>query len=197
MTDQFVTVVCNKCNTEYEISVTYAGMPGECGNCGEVFVFPSKEDINAAFGYDVCGQVAAAQAAEAAGEQAAEEVPQSSAEESGTQESESVAAEEPPPEPSAPAFHGAAPAEDEIFTSTIKMSRSKIAGGMIPKVSDDEYGFSYVKKSSVTESAASVTEKDIQEIKAILESNEKEASAAGAAKRKWWQYILFWIRPKE
>ena len=196
MTDQFVTVACSKCGAEYQISVTYAGMPGECGVCGEVFVFPSKEDINAAFGYDVCGQVAAAQAAEAAqtaeaaadGTEAQPVPEQPAAEQPPVQETE-------PPQPvpqeedqSAPSFQGTAPAEDEVFTSTIKMSRSKIAGGMIPKLNDDEFQFSLAKKT-VTETSA-VTEEDIKEIKAILNND----APASAPKRKWWQYLLFWIK---
>ena len=196
MTDQFVTVACSKCGAEYQISVTYAGMPGECGVCGEVFVFPSKEDINAAFGYDVCGQVAAAQAAEAAqtaeaaadGTEAQPVPEQPAAEQPPVQETE-------PPQPvpqeedqSAPSFQGTAPAEDEVFTSTIKMSRSKIAGGMIPKLNDDEFQSSLAKKT-VTETSA-VTEEDIKEIKAILNND----APASAPKRKWWQYLLFWIK---
>ena len=193
MTDQFVTVACSKCNTEYQISVTYAGMPGECGVCGEVFVFPSKEEINAAFGYDVCGQVAAAQAAEAAaaanGEQPQPAVEQQTAAQSV--EEQPAPAEVPQQEEAAaPSFQGTAPAEDEVFTSTIKMSRSKIAGGMIPKL-DDEFQFSLSKKT-VTETSA-VTEEDIQEIKAILNNDQADS----APKRKWWQYLFFWIKPKE
>ena len=201
MTDQFVTVACSKCNVEYQISVTYAGMPGECGVCGEVFVFPSKEEINAAFGYDVCGQVAAAQAAEAAANGGAEAAPaaeQPAAEQPVPGESPAPPAEEVPlPEENdqaaaAPSFQGTAPAEDEVFTSTIKMSRSKIAGGMIPKLNDDEFQFSLAKKT-VTETS-SVTEEDIQEIKAILNN---DAPASSGPKRKWWQYLLFWIKPNE
>lgn len=195
MTDQFVTVSCSKCNAEYQISVTYAGMPGECGVCGEVFVFPSKEEINAAFGYDVCGQVAAAQAAEAAaanGQQPAQPAAEQIAEEQPApaeqQPEQSAPAED---ESAGPSFQGTAPAEDEEFTSTIKMSRSKIAGGMIPKLNDDEFQFSLAKKQ-VTETT-SVTEEDIQDIKAILNSGE----SAPGPKRKWWQYIFFWIKPKE
>ena len=199
MTDQFVTVACSKCNAEYQISVTYAGMPGECGVCGEVFVFPSKEDINAAFGYDVCGQVAAAQAAEAAaaaanGEQVQPAVEQQAADQPAAEPQ--PAPEEIPQQPaeeqqaSAPSFQGTAPAEDEVFTSTIKMSRSKIAGGMIPKLEDD-FQFSLSKKT-VTETSA-VTEEDIQEIKAILNNDQADSGP----KRKWWQYIFFWIKPKD
>lgn len=199
MTDQFVTVACSKCNAEYQISVTYAGMPGECGVCGEVFVFPSKEDINAAFGYDVCGQVAAAQAAEAAAangaaqpaaEQAVAEQP--AAEQPPVPEAEPVQSVPQEEDQEAPSFQGTAPAEDEVFTSTIKMSRSKIAGGMIPKLNDDEFQFSLSKKT-VTETSA-VTEQDIQEIKAILNN---DGPAASGPKRKWWQYLFFWIKPKE
>ena len=205
MTDQFVTVACSKCGAEYQISVTYAGMPGECGVCGEVFVFPSKEDINAAFGYDVCGQVAAAQAAEAAAASANGTEAQPVAEQPAADQpvAEQPATEQTPvpeAEPAqsvpqeedqgagAPSFQGTAPADDEVFTSTIKMSRSKIAGGMIPKLNDDEFQFSLAKKT-VTETSA-VTEEDIKEIKAILNND----APASAPKRKWWQYLLFWIK---
>ena len=202
MTDQFVTVACSKCGAEYQISVTYAGMPGECGVCGEVFVFPSKEDINAAFGYDVCGQVAAAQAAETAaaanGAEAQPAAEQAVAEQPAPERSpapEAAPAQSVPQEEDqgagAPSFQGTAPADDEVFTSTIKMSRSKIAGGMIPKLNDDEFQFSLAKKT-VTETSA-VTEEDIKEIKAIL-NNDAPAESGSAPKRKWWQYLLFWIK---
>lgn len=201
MTDQFVTVACSKCGAEYQISVTYAGMPGECGVCGEVFVFPSKEDINAAFGYDVCGQVAAAQAAEAAAAAANGAEVQPVAEQPVAEQPAAEQTPVPEAEPAqsvpqeedqgagAPSFQGTAPAEDEVFTSTIKMSRSKIAGGMIPKLNDDEFQFSLAKKT-VTETSA-VTEEDIKEIKAILNN---DAPAESAPKRKWWQYLFFWIK---
>ena len=203
MTDQFVTVACSKCGAEYQISVTYAGMPGECGVCGEVFVFPSKEDINAAFGYDVCGQVAAAQAAEAAaaaanGAEAQPVAEQPVAEQPPAEQPPVPEAEQPQSVPQeedqgagAPSFQGTAPADDEVFTSTIKMSRSKIAGGMIPKLNDDEFQFSLAKKT-VTETSA-VTEEDIKEIKAIL-NNDAPAKSGSEPKRKWWQYLLFWIK---
>ena len=195
MTDQFVTVACSKCNTEYQISVTYAGMPGECGVCGSVFVFPSKEEINAAFGYDVCGQVAAAQAAESAangeGTASAAAQPEQPAAEQPAPAETPLPQQEAEDQAVSPSFQGTAPAEDEVFTSTIKMSRSKIAGGMIPKINDDEFQFSLARKT-VTETSA-VTEADIQEIKAILDSDSSDPGP----KRKWWQYIFFWIKPKE
>lgn len=200
--ENMIKTLCSNCGTVYDLDSSLIGEYGECAECGVAFQIQDQtEYIIQAL---AAMEAAPAEEAEAPAEEAPaqpEEAPV--VEEVPAQPEEAPAVSEPAPAPAAPPITSIAPApaaeaapaadapaEEPVYTNTVKLTRVK-SSGMIPQsLQDDSFKVGTINAS--TQSVIGTSRGNRKFTNARKFSSSSSRRPAPPKKKSFWDILCFW-----